>query len=148
MVILMVLLLLTVNCGVDSPIGSKNDINNYSEWSQEERVIADLLLEINPSMSPNKLHKDEADKRCLIQMNNYNISHDGVFLAFKVLIDNGYALPAEILGMGFNSPESVVKAWKNSEDHFKYMKNKDNKYFGVSRMVKDGTTYYCVLFSK
>lgn len=143
----------------------KTPINNFSDWSKEERLIGagidltrrdsrplamlDRLFKVKLSnLSPNKLLYEEAVKRCEAQFKRIKISHDGVEEAFKVLAASGFKKQAEILASGYKTPNEVVNAWLNSRNHRRIILKGSHKYFGVAMRENNGKKYYCILFAK
>lgn len=146
-------------------------VNNFLEWNERERQVATFInmvreenkpLSISrkiaglfysklnniPDLTPEKLLWEEARKRCEAQFGRPTISHEGVGVAFKAIIDSGFESPAEILAYGYVSTSAVVNAWFNSESHKKIMLRNSYKYFGVANLKHNNKNYYCVLFCK
>jgi len=146
-------------------------VNNFDEWNAMEKNIATFMniireeskplslikriggvfyspLNVIPDLIPNKLLWEEARKRCVAQFGREKISHDGVGVAFKVILDAGYLAPGEILAYGYSTAESVLEAWYNSLSHKKVMLRSSYKYYGVAYVENNGKKYYCVLFCK
>lgn len=139
--------------------------NNFTDWSNEERLIAagiDLerekskplsilgrLLKVKLSnLKPDKLLYDEAVKRCEAQFKRIKISHDGAEEAFEVLAASGFKKQAEILASGYKTPNEVVNAWLNSRNHRRIILKSSHNYFGVAMRESNGKKYYCILFAK
>lgn len=139
-----------------------NPVNNFYDWSEEERSIAvlvNLVREENKPLSmlnknevtdlvPNKLCWEEARKRCEVQYSREVISHEGVGVAFTAITSEGYTNPAEILAYGYSSPETVVNAWFKSSKHKNILLGLNFKHFGVAKTNHGGRNYYCILFCK
>ena len=128
-------------------------VNNFNDWSLDERAIA-TLININreesnaPDLTPNQLLWRESIKRCETQFYKDKVSHDGVGVAFTAITGEGYTSPAEILAYAYSSPESVTKAWLKSDSHKKIILKPSYKYFGVAQRTYNDKKYYCVLFCK
>jgi hypothetical protein len=144
-------------------------VNNFNDWHIDERRIAMLMnivreenkplslikriggvfyspLNIIPDLIPNKLLWEEAIKRCEVQSDREQVSHDGVGVAFKAILGEGYSYPAEILAYAYTKPESVVNAWYNSDSHKKIVLKPSYIYYGVAQREYNNKKFYCVLF--
>ncbi len=58
-----------------------------------------------------------------------------------------YSAAAENIAYGQKSPESVMKAWMNSEGHRANILNADMEYIGVGAVYKNGVYYWSQFFA-
>lgn len=146
-------------------------INNFNDWTMFEMEIAVMLNLVRenrkpvsviknitglfnaehkeiPQLIPNQACWEAARKRCEVQFDREEISHDGVEVAFNVLKNEGYTHTAEILASGSVSPESITGAWFKSFKTRTIILETKYKYFGVGVREHKGRKYYCVLFAK
>lgn len=139
----------------------KTPVNNFTEWTTFEKSIAaaiNMLREQHAQSTgrvtkvrqliPEKLLWEEARKRCQYMIDTQEVSHEGVGVAFKAIIDAGFQSPGEILAYAYSTPSSVVNAWNNSEGHRKAMLSYVPHYFGVAMIEHNTKKYYCVLFCR
>jgi uncharacterized protein YkwD len=126
-------------------------INNIDEWSKKERAIADFLMQLRKdagveNLIPNEDARKEAQRRLEYLSTQSKVNHDQIGVAVYALKNKDYKAIYEILAEGHYNPESTVKAWSRSQDHFEVIVDLKHKYYGVA--VKSGEKdRYCVIFA-
>ena len=70
-------------------------------------------------------------------------------LCFSVLDEGNipYLSAGENIALGQDTPEAVMEAWMNSEEHRANILSDDFAYIGVGVCVSEGTTYWTQLFT-
>lgn len=114
----------------------ENKINEHRVFSQKMNfVFTDKTL------------CEAAKERVNYIIENNNISHNNFFYTRNKLILKGLKNVSEIIGYGYSTPHSTIKAWLSSESHRKSIEDIKNKYIGICNSNVDGKNLYVVLFS-
>jgi uncharacterized protein YkwD len=129
----------------------KQTIIQYMKNSNEEFIFNKL----NEIRSRNNLNPLFADGKTTILAHRRNkemiasgiLSHKLSADEFGELLNLGADSVGEIIGRKYREPESVVKAWVKSADHYNQIINKKYDWCGVDVEVdNDGIKWYCVIF--
>lgn len=76
------------------------------------------------------------------------VNHDNFPERHEILVNNADAKKVgENVAFGYNSAESVVNAWLNSDGHRKIIENPDYTHFGISTKVdQNGRCYFTHIY--
>lgn len=130
-----------------------NPDNNIEVLTNEE---IDLLELLNQYRVENKLERLKVDaifhqvalQRTTTMISENNISHAGFALAIQPIVQIGLSA-GENIAYGYNSNESVLRAWISSEKHRQNILKETWLYTGISLQEDDnGRKYYCQIFVK
>lgn len=95
-----------------------------------ERAVADEVMVLRGQvMKPSKKLKRASEARSEQVCTDGDFSHDG-FLGVKQGFVYGRA--AELLATNFNTPEGVVDAWIDSDDHNVHLLDGELTHYGVT----------------
>lgn len=133
---------------------SYTPIVNSEYWSDFEVSILNKINTHRVTLGLSKLLPEEAGwitakNRLDVQIQFYidtnNISHNQIETVVTELLDKGFNNITEVLGVGYSSPTSVVKAWIKSNRHNKALTG-SYKYAGVSHGKEDNRDFYVIVF--
>lgn len=129
-----------LSCSASS-VAKFERVNNFQDWSEEEKEVYFLLYSSIPL--PDMDIHEAASIRCNMLLDEgTEITHGGYPFISEYLRQLGFSNVSEILAYGFSTPESTVKAWLNSENHRKIIEGK-HKYLGISVIDKYYVIIYC-----
>lgn len=151
-------MLFCIACTADTrkpdPLFKQED--NTLEWDLKELELFDKINsyrienKVNP-LKLDKVHRELALMRNIDNTEVDSISHEGFATVHNILIEGkGLKRAGENLGYKYTKIETVLEAWKKSEDHNRNMLNPNWIYSGLSIYFdeKEKVNYYCQLFSK
>lgn len=129
------------------------NVNNIEQWSTDDQDLYQKLEYYResiglPSLEPSKGIQEIATIRLEKIKLKDSISHDGVGEAFLAMRNLGYQYPTEILAYGYTTNESTLRAWINSEGHYKAIIREGHLYIGVHVLKYNGKKYYIALFAR
>ena len=144
------LALIFISCFPDDTI-VYTPINNIQEWTDIE---VDILNQINIqireeiSIKPDKNLYIGAQERCNYFIELGDISHEYFENVSKKLRIKGLYPSAECIEKNHKTAESIVRAWKESPEHYAILKDKLFKYCGIARKECNGEFYTCIILSR
>lgn len=127
--------------------------NNIEILTIDEIDLLSLVNEYRYEHGVDRLNGDLMFHQIAYQRNidnsiNGYISHDGFGTTMQPIFDMGMTA-GENLGFKYSLPETVFKAWIESESHRENILKESWLYTGISIYIDDnGDIYYCQIFVK